>query len=208
MTAGADPCDITLRSYSDAIDRYIAGTEWPSAALTRYLDRIAEVVGSGHILELGSGPGWDADYLEARGARVSRTDASVAFVDRLRRHGHCARVVDARRDDLGGPYDAVYANAVMLHLSAAQVDSVLRRAWHAVVPGGLLAVTLKDGDGSAWSTAKLDRPRHFTYWREPALRAALGSTGWTDINLEHVDGPNDPWLYALAQRGIAPPTPR
>jgi hypothetical protein len=31
-------------------------------------------------------------------------------------------------------------------------------------------MTLKEGDGEEWRTVKLGLPRHFTYWREPALR--------------------------------------
>jgi protein-L-isoaspartate O-methyltransferase len=38
-------------------------------------------VGRGHILELGSGPGWDAAYLERRGVQVTRSDATRAFVE-------------------------------------------------------------------------------------------------------------------------------
>lgn len=204
MTAGADPCDITLRSYSAATDRYIARTT-ASGAICRYLDRLADLVGRGHILELGSGPGWDADYLEGRGVRVTRTDASAAFVDRLRHLGHCARMLDARWDEFGGPYDGLLANAVLLHLSPEQFQDVLDRAWRAVRPGGLLAITLKEGEGSAWSTAKLDLPRHFTYWLEPELHGALEGAGWVDTEIKHVDEPSEPWLYALARRKTSPP---
>jgi hypothetical protein len=37
-------------------------------------------------------------------------------------------------------------------------------------------------------------PRHFTYWPEPAVRAALESTGWEVLPIEHVAGRTDPWL--------------
>ena len=33
-------------------------------------------------------------------------------------------------------------------------------------------VTLKEGDGEAWSAAKLGQPRWFVYWREPRKRNA------------------------------------
>jgi protein-L-isoaspartate O-methyltransferase len=46
-----------------------------------YLDRVAGLVGRGHILELGSGPGWDAAYLERRGVQVTRSDATRPFVE-------------------------------------------------------------------------------------------------------------------------------
>ncbi len=48
----------------------------PGPAVTAYLDAVAGLVGSGTVLELGSGPGWDADYRESRGPRVLRTDGA------------------------------------------------------------------------------------------------------------------------------------
>jgi len=41
-----------------------------------------------HVLEVGTGPGREAAYLEERGMQVDRTDATAAFVERLRVHGH------------------------------------------------------------------------------------------------------------------------
>lgn len=67
------------------------------------LDRYADLVGSGRVLELGSGPGWDALHLEARGVRVTRSDATGAFLTRLRAAGHEALHLGVRTDDLGGP---------------------------------------------------------------------------------------------------------
>jgi hypothetical protein len=60
------------------------------AALIAFLDRLAELV-AGHVLELGSGPGGDATYLEGHGLRVTRTDAALAFVAMMRTAGHEAR---------------------------------------------------------------------------------------------------------------------
>jgi SAM-dependent methyltransferase len=192
-----DPNDATLAAYQAAADRYIERSTPPPPAMRAYLDRVAGLVGHGHVLELGSGPGWDAAYLEQRGVRVTRSDGTPAFVDRLRAAGYEARLLDARSDDFGGPYDAVLANAVLLHLSRDQVRDALHRARQAVNLRGLLAVTLKEGDGERWTSVKLDRPRHFTYWREPSLRRVLEDTGWRVTFLVHVDGPNDKWLHVM-----------
>jgi hypothetical protein len=40
-----------------------------------YLDRFAALAGQGHILEIGTGPGREADYLERRGPE--RRDGSA-----------------------------------------------------------------------------------------------------------------------------------
>lgn len=192
------PGDVTLATYQAAAQLYREQTKRATPASLAYLGRVAELVPAGHVLELGSGPGWDAAHLETRGVRVTRTDAAPAFVDMLRAAGFEARLLDARTDDLGGPYDAALASAVLLHLDRAQFEDVVRRARQAVVDGGVLAFTLKEGDGSAWSDAKLGLPRHFTYWREAPVRDVLARTGWTVLALAHMSGRTEPWLYVIA----------
>lgn len=194
-----EPGDVTLASYVSGAQRYLDNSTPPPAPVVAYLDRLAELVGTGHVLELGSGPGWDAAHLASRGVRVTRTDANPVFVERLQAAGQPARLLDIRTDDLGGPYDAVLADAVLLHLSRGQFADVLRRIRRAVTAHGLLAFTLKEGDGQNWSTAKIGLPRHFTYWRETAVRAELEHAGWNVMSVDHVAELAEPWLFVLAQ---------
>jgi SAM-dependent methyltransferase len=191
--------DVTLASYDAAVHVYLAHAYAPGPAVAAHLDRLAGLVGDGTVLELGSGPGEDARYLEGRGVRVVRTDGAPAFVARLEALGHEARLLDVRTGDLGGPYDAVLADAVLLHLQRAELADLLVRTRRAVRAGGWLAATLKEGDGEGWSTAKLGLPRFFTYWRAPALRTALEAAGWQVVSLEHVEGRTEPWLFVLAR---------
>jgi hypothetical protein len=69
----------------------------------------------------------DAAYLERRGLNVSRTDATPAFVEMMRAAGREARLLDIRTSDLGGPWEAVLAQAVLLHLDRAQFADALHR---------------------------------------------------------------------------------
>lgn len=114
--------------------------------------------------------------------------------------GHDARILDVRTDDLGGPWDGVLANAVLLHLTRSEFAAVVARVADAVRPGGLFAFTLKEGDGEGWSEAKLELPRWFVYWREPELRSVVEAAGWTVLWLEHADDRPDNWLNIIAQR--------
>jgi hypothetical protein len=129
---------------------------------------------------------------------VRRTDATAAFVDRLRADGYGADVLDVRVDSFGGPYDLIWADAVLLHLDRIEFAAALRAARRAVPVGAHLAITLKEGDGARWETRRLGLPRWFTYWREPDLRAELAAAGWSVVTLERVRGPADQWLYSLS----------
>ncbi len=196
-----DPTDVTLATYERSVEAYCAGTPATVApAVASLLDALAGELPGGRVLELGSGPGTDADELERRGLVVDRTDATPAFVQRLRDRGHEARLLDVRDGDLGGPVDAVLADAVLLHLGRDELARALAACHDAVRPGGLLAFTLKEGDGEAWSDAKLSAPRWFVYWRPRPLRDALERTGWTVVRLEQVTGSGEPWLAALCRR--------
>jgi len=195
------PLDVTRSSYQAAADRYaqrsrpaVGGSHAP------ILDGVVELLPAGRLLELGSGPGWDADYLERLGLRVQRRDVTPAFVEQMQANGHDARILDARKDDLGGPWDGVLANAVLLHLSRSEFSAVVTRLAKVVRPGGIFAFTLKEGDGEHWSEAKLELPRWFVYWREPELRSTLEAAGWTVLSMERVPGPADVWLNVIAQR--------
>jgi cyclopropane fatty-acyl-phospholipid synthase-like methyltransferase len=132
---------------------------------------------------------------------VRRTDGTPAFVDMMRSEGFEAHVLDLRSDDLGGPFEAIPAVAVLLHLDRAQFETFLYRAHAALTHRGLLAFTVKEGDGSAWTTEKLDLPRFFTYWREPGLRELMARTGWTPLVVDRIAS-NDPWIFVIARSHV------
>lgn len=193
-----DPDDATLATYQAHADRYVDRTPAPGANGMRFLDQFVAAVPGKAVLEFGSGPGHDADYMEKCGLQVMRTDAVPAFVDRLCGAGHEARLLDIRVDDFGGPYDGIWANAVLLHLERAQFGDVVRRARRAVVNGGVFGVSLKEGDGEGWTTRKLEAPRYFTYWREAEVRRVLADAGWT-VELFEQSGGSEEWLMFIAR---------
>lgn len=200
-----DDGDRTIAAYDDRVDAYLAARPaTPPEAVVAWLQRFAGLVPGPRVLEIGSGPGDDADLLEGHGLRVQRSDASRAFVDRLRGLGHDALLLDLRRDPLPGGFDGVLADAVLLHLERDELDRALRAICDALVPGGVLAYSLKEGDGETWSERKLGVPRRFVLWREPALRAALERAGLVAIEVQRVEGRADRWLQVLARR---PPDP-
>ena len=191
----------TLATYERSVQRYVDGLAEPPPRYLRWLDAFVALLPPGaRVLELGCGPGRDADLLEERGVTVDRTDATAAFVDRLRETGTPARLLNAITDDFGGPYDAVFASAVLLHLSREDVARVLDKAAAATGPDGVLAFDVKEGDGDGWSTAKLDLPRHFTYWRRDALQELLDRSPWQVVSMSGYRGRVENWIEVLARR--------
>ena len=199
---------VTVGSYEVAAEGYRAASAALTAPVRARIDELASHLPAGaRVLEIGSGGGRDAAALEVRGLDVRRTDVTPAFVDRLRGEGHEADVLDPLTDDLTDPrrpgttYDAVWANACLLHVDRADLPVVLARLATATRPGGLLMASVKEGDGEAWSThGTVATPRHFVYWREPALREVLLGAGWDVEQVTSRDGlRGERWLMVTAR---------
>jgi hypothetical protein len=71
----------TVAGYDASAASYAAETDHaPTPDHVEALDRFVASVGAGgRVLEVASGPGWDADRLEGMGLQVRRTDLSVAL---------------------------------------------------------------------------------------------------------------------------------
>lgn len=204
----ADPQSATVTAYDADAVAYRDATANLNDDGARLVDAFAaELPAGARVLEIGSGGGWDALALEQRGLSVRRTDITPAFVELLRAEGHDADLLDPLHDDLtdptrAAPYDGVWASACLLHVARTDLPAVLRRLAEVTAPDGLLHLSLKEGDGEAWSThGDVAAPRHFTYWREGPLRALLDESGWRVQSVDHwVGSTGQGWLEAWARR--------
>lgn len=201
----------TVQAYDNAAADYAAEAAamppWVAAEIDAF---VAGLGGASRVLEIGSGGGRDAVALEAQGISVRRTDISRGFVDLLRANGFEAALLDPLTDDLsdplrpGTPYDGVWACACLIHVARADMGTVLRRLAAATRAGGRLHVSVRDGDGEDVTIeGSAAAPRRYveTYWREPALRAALADAGWiVDDVRKCVGRPGDRWLSVRAAR--------
>lgn len=190
---------VTLATYEQAAERFRASLPAPTnePLLEVFALPDAHLQPGANVLELGSGTGRDALELEGLGYRVRRTDAAASFVEMMRADGQQADRLNALTDEFGGPYDLVFADAVFMHFDRDQLAMVLRKASKA---GGLLAFSIREGEGDEWSYRHLDLPRHITKWQEPALRQLLTACGWTPLSVLRGQTPVGGWLYVLAQR--------
>lgn len=109
-----DPSGNNRRAVADyqcSVRGYVATVNGRPSASAEALRRLAARVAPGAcVLEIGSGPGGDADALEALGIDVHRTDVTAAFCDfQAERGKRCDRL-----DLLTDRIDARYGGAMML----------------------------------------------------------------------------------------------
>ncbi len=204
--------DETVRSYDRDAAAYARASPTMPDSVRADIEDFVERVGVGaRVLEIGSGGGRDALLMETLGLRVRRTDITPGFVALLREQGFDADLLDPLVDDLPvpeGPYDAVWANASLLHVRRADLPTVLAGLARVTRVGGLLRISLKEGDGDGWSThGSIAGPRHFTYWRADPLRDVVAAAGWTDVSVRSgiAGHRGESWLELSAVRDSVSP---
>lgn len=187
----------TIRSYEGFAREYngLVSARPPrsvAAALRRMAKRVPP---GGLVLEVGSGPGRDADFVESLGSKVRRTDATQAFLDLQAERGKHGDRLNLLSDRLGGPYDAILAMCVLIHIDRAHTDGVLRKVTRALRPGGGFLVSVREGTGETPGNF------HMTYWTRTAFVARLDRAGLkVEWDGRRVDSDRDTWLTFLARR--------
>lgn len=159
------------------------------------LERFAELVVPGSpVLEIGSGTGRDADWLEGRGVQIHRTDVAPGFVALQAERGRTVHTLDVVSDDLGGPYGGVLAVAVLMHVPRAELAGVLRRITAALLPGGPLFVCTREGEGDE------PPPAEMAFYGRDEFVAHLVEAGltpeWDDVHA----GEDESWITVAATR--------
>ena len=205
MSMEIDPAnnDLTLASYEAKVQAYIEGTPPVDEELTSWTDQaLSNIPKDGKILELGSGFGRDAEYIQQKGYRIECTDAVESFVTLLQEKGFGARMLNALKDDMGSGYDMVFADAVLLHFTPEETTLVLDKIHTALKDDGIFALRMKKGNGPAWTEEKLGAPRYFYYWQPEELKKLMTSHGFEWLSLsENYTGHNKAsWMVIIAKK--------
>ncbi|MFE0015885.1 class I SAM-dependent DNA methyltransferase [Mesorhizobium sp. NPDC059054] len=183
-------------AYADRYDE-IVGSE-PIERVQAALKRLAAEVGTdSQILEIGSGAGREADFLEDLGLHVRRTDATRRFLEIQAARGKQADLLDVVADELGGPYDAVVALCVLFYVRRAEIEAVLGKVAQSLRPGGVFLVSMRHGDGEK------NGEYQTVLWRRDDFARLLEDAGmavvWDEFAVNTGNG--EEWISFLAVKG-------
>jgi SAM-dependent methyltransferase len=187
----------TIQYYEETAQEYDGKVSArPPRSIARALRLMMKhVPPGGLVLEVGSGTGRDADFIESLGAKVRRTDSTQAFLDLQAKRGMHGERLNLLTDTLGGPYDAILAICVLIHIERAHTDSVLRKIRKALRPGGAFLAAVWEGTGET------DGRYHMTYWSRTAFARRLTAAGLTvEWDSRRVGRGGDMLLTFLARR--------
>lgn len=190
--------NITLQSYEQGVSEYIDGTAAEtSGSIKAWIDNFLNLLPlTARIIEIGSAFGRDAQYIESRGFSVKRTDATIGFVNLLQSKGYAANQFNILTDDFNSLYELIFANAVFLHFNPVELNEILKKAHKSLSDDGILAFSVKHGEGEEWTSAKIGSPRYFCYWQKDTIQSLLESLDF-EVLLIHED---EKFLQITAKR--------
>jgi ubiquinone/menaquinone biosynthesis C-methylase UbiE len=142
------------------------------------------------------------EHLSSKGLRVSGVDLSAKMV-RFATARKVGPVVQADMRTLPFPdasFAGVWSFASLLHIPKADVPEVLGEFARVLADGGVLALSLKLGEGEGVEQDIYPVERFFARYQESELRCLLAVAGfqvaelWRDVRVR------DTWLITLALR--------
>ncbi|MEH2527897.1 MULTISPECIES: class I SAM-dependent methyltransferase [unclassified Bradyrhizobium] len=194
--------EATLQFYRGNAEAYARRTFTSRQA--RLIAFLAQLSPGASILELGCGAGGDTAEMLARGFEVRATDGSPEMADVASKHlGRTVETLLFHDLDAVEAYDAVWANACLLHVPRTELADVLARIWRALKPAGVFYASYKEGDGDGRDT--LDR--YYNYPSPDWLRATYAeAANWNSLSIEsgEVIGFDDKMatmLFVVARKG-------
>ena len=192
----------TLQFYRGNAEAYAKRTFTSRQA--RLMAFLAQLPPGASILELGCGAGGDTAEMLARGFEVRATDGSPEMAVVASKHlGRTVETLLFHDLDEVDAYDAVWANACLLHVPRTELADVLARIWRALKAEGVFYASYKEGDVDGRDT--LDR--YYNYPSQDWLRATYADAGrWNSLSVEtgEVIGFDNQWakmLFVVARKG-------
>lgn len=192
----------TLDFYDSDPERYVDRTFGAdmSESMGRFVRHLRE---GSRILDLGSGSCRDTLAFRDMGFDAVPADASEGMRRVAReRLGVDVLPVEFSSMDLEG-FDAVWANASLLHVPSAELPDVFSRVRSALSDGGVFYCSFKHGGFEGERDG-----RHYTDMVPDVLEGLLRDSGFVPIELWVSEGSGFTWTNAVSKAGRRRPCHR
>lgn len=196
----------TRETYDAVADEY-ASRHVDRTGIMDQFDRFCDRLDDGPVLDVGCGPGWETAELARRGYRTLGIDVSRELLRHAYTHLEDVLSASSFLDaslaamdmrSLGLPADAfggIWACASVHHVSRDATPRVLDEFARILRQGGMLAVSVKRGEGTTTGDAYPEDERHFTCYQPDELESVLRTAGF---ETEHVDA-SEEWVWTWAK---------
>ena len=201
--------DDTIATYQSVADEYRERHDDRSVVadvVERFLDAVADATDGdpGRVADVGCGPGWESATFAERGHDVLGVDLTPAFLRAAREEAPAAAFarMDMRRPGMADDaLDGLWACASFLHVPREDALDTLAEFHRALRPGGVLALSVKRGDGERRGGTYEGDGRQFTLYQPEQLRELVAAAGFTvetvDADVSPADA--DGWIWLVAR---------
>jgi SAM-dependent methyltransferase len=171
----------------------------PSAFLEPLAERLKP---KATILDIGCGSGRDLLWFARRGFQPTGFEQSASLAGLARKHAACPVIEgDFRHFDFSGlQFSALVFIGSLVHVSPKALPEILSSCCRALVPAGLLLITVKEGEG----TKRAADGRVFTLWSRPDIEKVFAANHLHVVDFSRQISkirPDDIWLgYVLVSR--------
>ena len=148
-----DNIEKTIAGYEKIAEQYRKVTD--RLDMTKQADLFEKMINGNperidSILDLGCGPGRDAEYFAKMGFDVTGIDLTERFLEMARERVPTEKFFKMDMRNLvfeDKSFEGIWACASLLHLSKKEISPVIKRLNDILVPEGILYASLKKGEG-------------------------------------------------------------
>jgi SAM-dependent methyltransferase len=199
-----DEALITRATYDriaqDYAERWATNDEVTKKARERFLTHLPT---RATIVDIGCGPGRDAQPLTNAGCSVVALDLSLPMVAEARKRFQGSLLVADMRvlPFQAASFDGAWVCASLLHLPKREVPTTLRLIRATLKSEGILFVGVKEGTGEKFRSRD-GHKRFFSFYSEDEICTLMNQAGFGILEswLEVDDVHPDPWINVVAKR--------
>jgi len=174
----------TIEVYKKLGKKYINNIK--SLTPPEFYDFIKLLPKNSRILEIGCTGGRDAKKFVQRGFKVIAIDLVEIFLKEARKKVPQAEFIKMDMTKLKFPnnyFDAIWANAILLHLKREDVLKTLRGFYRVLKKSGKLHIRVKKGTKTTYQKDKLSNgeKRFFIYFSKSELEKFVNKAGFKII---------------------------
>ncbi len=194
----------TYRYYREFASQYASDTY--SLPIQESAHKFLDLLKTGDkLLDLGCGSGRDSEFFSKHGLQVVAADVSDRVISTFRSKLDLeARVCSYFHLPWISEFDAVWANASLLHCPRSELPSVISNIERSLVPGGICYMSFKRGEGEGLDSLG----RFVSTLMEGELEQVLRSRAGIFIediwcNTAPLRGQTQEWVNAIVKKRIS-----
>ncbi len=203
-----DELRTTQETYNKTVDQYTKNTDslLPAKELENFCSLLPK---NAVILDLGCGPGRDAEYFNKEGYKVTGIDFSEKMIEAAKKRVKKATFEQMDMVNLilnDNTFDGVWAHSSLLHIPKEKIHLALSEVHRVLKKGGIFYLSVKPGKGEKFEgDARYDGAKKFWsfFTRDELvllLRKAKFSILEVYLNTPNNEYNNADWLIAFCKK--------